>query len=143
MTNPELPQLIRGLTHADKRGLLHFNNSFDPSNFVRSYIIENSDSEPMRGWHGHKHESKAFMAIKGSVIVGGVKIDDWNAPSSNLPVHSEELTEGSLSVFLVPPGYANAIRSLTTGSRVLVFSSSSLQDSLADDFRFPVASWKL
>jgi dTDP-4-dehydrorhamnose 3,5-epimerase len=48
-----------------------------------------------------------------------------------------------MDAFFVPGGFANAILSLQPKSRVLVFSSFSLEESLEDDYRFDVEFWSM
>lgn len=139
----EYPQHIRGMHHVDARGSLWFNNSISLKEFKRAYIIQNSSSSPMRGWHGHKRESKGFLCLSGSVRIGGVKILDWSSPSKSLDVFHADLTAGSLDFVYLPAGFANAILSLSPNSTVLVFSSSTLEESEADDYRFPIETWDL
>lgn len=97
----------------------------------------------MRGWHGHKLESKGFICIEGAVRIGGVKIDNWENPSRSLDVFSADLNSGGMDFVYLPAGYANAILSLAPGSKVMVFSSSTLGESQDDDFRFPADTWDL
>jgi len=137
------PQKFSGKSHIDSRGALLFNNQAEISEFKRMYVIENSQEEPLRGWHGHRAEAKGFICLSGKVRIGAVEIDDWTEPSEGLAVYSDELTERSMDFIYIPGGYANAILSLEPGSRVLVLSSSTLQDSLADDYRFPANFWGL
>jgi dTDP-4-dehydrorhamnose 3,5-epimerase-like enzyme len=141
--NNIIPVLYSGSEYSDERGVLSYNNDFQIREFVRAYIIKNSGSAPMRGWHGHKFESKSFICLSGRVRIGAVEVDDWVNPSEDLHVYRQELIEGGMDSYFVPAGYANAILNLEINSRVLVFSSSSLDASLADDFRFPVGAWAL
>ena len=143
MIHSTTPVFYSGQRHVDDRGSLAFNNPFQISQFVRGYVIENSSLAPMRGWHGHKLESKGFLCLSGRVRVGAVEIDDWDSPSKELEVYSQELTAGAMDCYFVPSGYANAILSLEINSKVLVFSSSTLEASMADDFRFPLSTWRL
>jgi dTDP-4-dehydrorhamnose 3,5-epimerase len=137
------PTLIKGLLHADSRGSLWFNNPAGISEFQRLYIIENSLASPLRGWHGHKLESKGFICVSGRIRIGAVQVDDWASPSESLDVFSADLGSGTSDFVYVPAGYANAILSLDPGSRVLVMSSSSLAESQGDDFRYPLGTWTL
>lgn len=138
-----LPSRFSGFQHADQRGSLYFNNAASIAEFKRFYVIENSDALPLRGWHGHKIESKGFICLGGSVRIGGVQIDNWDNPSKSLEVFSATLVAGNLDFVYLPAGYANAILSLEPGSKVMVFSSLTLEESQADDFRFPVDTWPL
>lgn len=137
------PLHILGTRHDDIRGFLWFNNLASLAEFQRVYIIENSAYAPMRGWHGHKLESKGFICLLGSVRIGGVKVEDWDTPSTSAETFSADLTQDSMDFVYLPAGYANAILSLTPKSRVMVFSSSTLEESQDDDYRFPTSTWRL
>ncbi len=79
-----LPQLIKGNSHADDRGVLHFNNDFNAFGVKRIYTIQNRDTEFVRGWQGHKIEQRWFSVVQGSFKIFLIAIDDWNAPSTDL-----------------------------------------------------------
>lgn len=140
---PNHPKRLVSFTHSDSRGTVEFINSLDLSDFKRAYIIENSLAEPFRGWHGHKQEAKVFICIQGSVRVGAVEIDSWLHPTGREQIFAETLQGGDLSAFVVPSGFANGFVNLEAGSRLLVLSDSTLQESKLDDFRFPPDTWLL
>lgn len=133
--------LISGQIYEDSRGSVAFNNNLDISGFRRMYLLTNSESLPLRGWHGHVNEAKIFTCLSGSVEVAAVRIDDWASPSKSLSVEKFKITAGTLDAVFVPAGYANAVRSNVPGSQVQVLSSSTLEDSRADDFRYPSDFW--
>ena len=54
----QLPKIIKGNSHTDSRGTLKFNNFFDTSEIKRMYIVQNSSTEILRGWQGHKVEQR-------------------------------------------------------------------------------------
>ena len=63
------PELIQGGTYTDARGVVRFCNDFDMSAVKRFYTIANSAEQPVRGWIGHKKETKWFFPLKGVTIV--------------------------------------------------------------------------
>lgn len=135
------PEVLKGFIHRDTRGTLSYNNNLDISAFKRLYMIENSPAQPFRGWHGHEFESKIFITLSGKIRFGAVRVRDWSKPDPNeVPVFAD-LKESDLDAFFVPGGYANSIYSLQAGARALVLSSSTLHDSLSDDYRFPPGYW--
>jgi dTDP-4-dehydrorhamnose 3,5-epimerase-like enzyme len=107
------------------------------------YIINNSDSQPFRGWHGHELESKIFITLSGRIRFGAVRVKDWSNPDKSEVPEVAELKADSLDAFFVPGGYANGILSLEPGSQALVISSSTLSDSLVDDYRIESTFWKI
>jgi dTDP-4-dehydrorhamnose 3,5-epimerase-like enzyme len=139
----KLPELLKGAIHVDDRGSLTFNNNLDLKNFQRMYLIKNSESQMFRGWHGHEIESKIFVTISGRIKFGAVRVRDWAQPIATEFVHSAELSASSMDAFYVPGGYANGILSLEPGSEALVLSSSSLSESLKDDYRIDSKFWSL
>lgn len=137
----EEPRLIQGGLAVDDRGEVAFVNEFGFDNVKRFYIVSNHRNGFVRAWHGHRKESKYVLAVSGTVLVCCVEIDDWDSPSSNLPVHRFVLSVRSPSVLYVPPGFASGFKTLTEDAKVMFFSTSSLDESLQDDYRFPVYTW--
>jgi len=99
--------------------------------------------QPFRGWHGHEFESKIFITTSGRIRFGAVRVNDsTDSDPLEKPV-TADLDYSCADAFFVPGGQANSILSLEPGSRALVLSSSSLEDSLADDFRIDPTFWRL
>lgn len=137
------PQLIEGGLAVDDRGQLLFANDFNLSQYRRFYMISNHADQFVRAWHGHKLEGKAITVASGAAIIGAVEIDDWDSPSQSLVPHRFVLSSKKPSVLIIPPGYANGIMTLTSETIVCVFSSSSVEESRGDDFRFPSRLWDI
>jgi dTDP-4-dehydrorhamnose 3,5-epimerase len=137
------PVLYTGDVAIDDRGQLAFVNDFDFAGVRRFYIVGNHRQGFVRAWHGHRREGKYVTAVAGAVLVGTVAIDDWDRPSRDLPVGRYVLSAEKPRVLFVPPGYANGFMSLTDDARVMFFSTSSLQESAADDVRFDARYWDI
>lgn len=137
------PRIVEGGIAVDDRGQLIFANDFVLSDFRRFYMIKNHSPQFVRAWHGHKLEAKAIVVAEGAAIVGAVRIDNWDKPSPTLVPHRHVLTAKKPSVLLIPPGYANGIMTLSAETIVCVFSSSSVEDSRGDDYRFPSRFWDI
>jgi len=135
------PTLIEGGAAVDDRGRLSFVNDFDFSQVKRFYSIENHRPGFVRAWHAHKKEAKFFLVVSGAAVVGAVKIDDWANPSKDLLVRRFVLADDRPAILHVPPGFANGLMSLREGTRIMVFSSSTLEESKGDDFRFDARYW--
>lgn len=135
------PVLIEGGISVDDRGSLTFCNGFDFSGVKRFYLIGNHQANSVRAWHGHKYETKYVMAVAGSAVVAAVKVDDWTTPDTSVPVSRFVLSAVKPSVLYIPPGYANGWMSLTDDCRLLFFSTATLAESAADDYRFPARYW--
>lgn len=136
-----LPKLIPGGLHADFRGNLFYNNSFDTSAVKRIYIIENLTNDIVRGWQGHKIEQRWFSAITGSFIVNLVAIDNWESPSENLDILTFEVCSEKLDILYVPAGYVSTIQSKEIGSKLLVMADYGLNE-INDEFRLPIDYFK-
>ncbi len=134
-------KLIKGGLSVDDRGTVSFVNDFNFENVKRFYSVENHKNGFIRAWHAHKNEAKYVLAVKGSALVCAVEIDNWENPSKELNVHRFVLSEKSPSVLYIPKGFANGFMSLSEDAKLLFFSTSTLQESLNDDFRFDAKYW--
>lgn len=134
-------KLIKGGLAVDDRGSVSYVNDFNFHEVKRFYEVENHKAGFIRAWHGHKKEAKYVLAVKGSALLCAVQIDDWENPSKNLDVKKFVLSEKTPSVLYIPAGYANGFMSLTNDTKLMFFSTSVLEDSLNDDFRFDSKYW--
>lgn len=146
--------LIQGGSHTDDRGTLRFCNDFDMSAVKRFYTISNSAEQPVRGWIGHKKETKWFFPLRGRTEIGvesfGQDLQDgqdfgFRVSSSECRVRiNEENAKGSSARFIlnanepkvlkVPPG--NWFKIVQDGNaEVMVFSDCKVGEFENDDFR--------
>lgn len=135
------PELLRGGLSVDDRGEVGFVNEFDFADVRRFYTVANHQAGFVRAWHGHRREAKYVFAATGAALVCCVEPDDWDSPSRDLPIFRFVLSERSPAVVRVPAGFVNGFMTLTEGSKLIFFSSSTLQESLGDDIRFPARYW--
>ena len=133
--------LIKGGLAVDDRGNVSFVNDFNFADVKRFYMIQNHQTGFVRAWHGHKKEAKYFYVVDGDALICGIKIDDWERPSKELKVEKFVLSARTPSILYLPAGYANGLMSLSPNTKVMVFSASTLQDSLGDDIRFEARYW--
>jgi dTDP-4-dehydrorhamnose 3,5-epimerase-like enzyme len=135
------PTLLSGKIAVDDRGEVGFVNEFDFSGVKRFYTVANHQSGFVRAWHGHRNEAKYVTAVRGAFVVCCIKIDDWDNPASDLPVNRYVLSDKTPSVLYVPMGYVNGFKSLKDDAKLMFFSTSSLNDTMKDDIRFPAEKW--
>ena len=135
------PRLIKGGLAVDDRGQVSFVNDFDFDGVKRFYAVENHARGFIRAWHAHKKEAKYLMVVSGAALVGAVAIDDWDKPSKDAQVHRHVLSAHSPSVLYIPAGYANGFMSLAEDTRILFFSTRTLEQSLGDDIRYNARYW--
>lgn len=133
--------IIKGGIHQDNRGKISFVNDFDFSDVKRFYIIQNDTEDIVRAWQGHKFENKYFYVISGAFLVCSVKIDDWINPSEYLPVEKFIISSTESEILLIPGGNANGVKALEENSKLMVFSSNTLEESKEDEYRFDVNLW--
>ena len=138
---PVEPTLFQGSKATDDRGSLGFINGFDLSSFKRFYLVENHSSHFIRAWHGHLKEAKSILVVKGSAIVCAVKMDDPISPNKSNHVERRVLRSSNPAAFYIPAGYANGFMTLSNDTQVLVFSSTTLEESQGDDYRFEFDYW--
>jgi dTDP-4-dehydrorhamnose 3,5-epimerase-like enzyme len=136
-----LPDMITGGVAVDDRGRLGYVNGLDLAGMRRLYVVSNHRPGFVRAWHGHRREAKAVMVVAGIALVAAVEIDDWEHPSPDLPVHRWALSEDQPAVLTVPAGWANGAMTLTPGTRVMYWSTATLEESQVDDYRWPARYW--
>jgi len=134
-------RLIPGGVAVDDRGCLTFANDFNFYGVKRFYQVQNFSTSTIRAFHGHLKEAKYVYVAKGSAIVAAVELDDVKSPSKNKKVNRFILSDKKPQVLFIPPKYANGFRPLEEDTRILFFSTSSLEESKGDDYRFPVDYW--
>ena len=128
-------ELIQGGTYADDRGSLRFCNDFDMSAVKRFYTISNSAECPVRGWIGHKKETKWFFPMKGKTTIA---LEPMDCSRAETPRRREELVldADKPSVLKVEPGNWFCIKQ-DGNSEVMVFSDCRVGEFKDDDFRRP------
>ena len=132
------PHIIKGDLFNDKRGKLFSCNKFDMTRIKRMYSIENFDSNYIRGWKGHKIETRWFIATKGSIILNTISISDLENSNSLPIVNTFKLNDNSLDFLVVPPGFATSIKQYSNGDRVHVFSDYKIGVSGDEDLRWSI-----
>ena len=135
------PVLLEGGLSVDDRGEVGFVNEFDMNSVRRFYSVCNHRTGLIRAWHGHKKEKKFITVVNGAAIVAAVLIDNWQNPSKDLYIHRYVLSAKKPSVLFIPNGYANGSMTLKEDTKLIVFSSSTLEESEGDDIRFEADYW--
>lgn len=132
----DLVMKSNGFRFVDDRGVLDqvFNDDL-PFKVKRCYTLHHQ-GKVIRGWHGHKEEWKALYCTRGSfkVLVAKMK----NLIGKELPNDSEEFSvnERKNEILVIKPGYYHALVNLEDDSKLMVFSSSTLEESKNDDYRY-------
>lgn len=135
-------QSIFGNIHTDARGQVCFINDFDMAPIKRVYQIKHTNLDLVRAWQGHQKESKWFYCPKGSYTINCVQPDSWDNPSGSEIVYSFTLSQEQPQILCVPYGFATGIKANLPDSILLIYSDLSLKESINDDFRFPLSTWK-
>lgn len=124
------PDLIYKDFHMDDRGYVYGAfDKLDLFNIKRTYVVENFSKGTVRAWHGHKKADTYIHVIRGSAKVAAVKIGD----SNDRVVHA--MSYKKPAVFYVPAGYYNGTMSLEDNTVFLIYSTITLDECMADDFR--------
>lgn len=126
-------ELKQGGSYADARGLLRFCNDFDMSAVRRFYTIANSVEQPVRGWIGHRRETKWFFPVKGVTEIV-VEPMDLAAKNAEVAKSSVVLAADKPSVLKVEPGNWFCIKQ-DGNAEVMVFSDCKVGEYENDDFR--------
>ena len=135
------PKLINGSRLYDNRGSLRFSNELPFKGIKRFYIVHNYNKNFIRAWHGHLKEEKFIGCIKGTFQISAVKINNVKRPNKKNKIFNFYLNQSNNNFVHIPKGYANGSMSLEENSELLIFSTSSLKDSLKDDFRYKLDYW--
>ena len=130
-----IPNIIKGDLFKDNRGKLLSCNQFDMSHVKRMYSIENTNSNYIRGWKGHKIETRWFFATKGSIIINTILISDLEKAHPLPVINTFKLNEDNLNVLEVPPGFATSIKQYSNGDRICVFADYEIGVSDDEDLR--------
>lgn len=124
---------FEGNSFTDDRGVLRFVNSFDFSNVKRFYQVENHSKGFIRAWHGHLKEEKYVYVVKGTALFGVCDLDE----NMNLGKPEKHVLSSEKPVILhIPKSKANGFKTLTENTIILFFSSTTLEESQGDDYRF-------
>jgi dTDP-4-dehydrorhamnose 3,5-epimerase-like enzyme len=132
-----LPTLIDIGSATDERGRIIFANDFSFDRIKRFYLIDTDNTEVIRAWHGHMVEEKYALVLGGSAIIGTVPLTDAQNPSKDVEARQYILRADKPQILHIPAPYANGVRALEPGTKVMFFSTSTLEESKADDYRFP------
>ena len=135
------PTLLEGGVAVDKRGQVSFVNGFGFKNVLRFYMVENSPDEPIRAFHGHMKEGKYAFVPSGAAFVLAVQLSDAQEPRKDVVPERFVLTAAKPAVLFIPGGYANGFRALEPNTKVIFFATASVEESKADDYRFPYDYW--
>ena len=142
-TVQDKPRIIEGGLAIDDRGQVAFVNGFEFDEVRRFYLVTNHAAGFVRAWHGHKRESKYVLVVRGAAKVGVVAIDDWRSPSRDGEVHQYVLSAWAPKVLYIPAGHANGFMTLTPEAQIMFFSTATLAETQADDFRFDARYWDI
>ncbi len=131
----EIKVLSGGLS-IDDRGSVRFVNDFNFDGVKRFYQVENHQRGFIRAWHGHEKEGKYVYVASGSALIGVVNIK------------TEEISKFILSdklpkILWIPPGNYNGFKSLEENTKIIFFSTSTLEESLGDDIREEHDRWNI
>jgi len=141
MEKNEIKTLNGGLA-TDDRGSVRFVNDFNFEGVKRFYQVQNHREGFIRAWHAHQKEAKYVYVAKGTALIGAVPFDvmmnlkNKNDQLDNSKIFKTVLSANNPKIVYIPSGYANGFKSLEKDTIIQFFSTSTLQESLGDDFRF-------
>jgi dTDP-4-dehydrorhamnose 3,5-epimerase-like enzyme len=137
------PTILPGGLATDDRGHVSFNQNFDFNGVKRFYTVENHQQGYIRAWHYHKKEAKFVLCVKGSVRIGAVKVENPDAPLGTETPDVFHLSDKKADILFIPAGYANGFMSLSPDTKLIFFSSATLQESSGDDWRIKWDEWNI
>jgi dTDP-4-dehydrorhamnose 3,5-epimerase-like enzyme len=125
----------------DDRGDLLFCNGFDLEPIRRFYVVTNHRRGFIRAWHGHRYEAKYVLPLDGAALFAGVAVQDWERPDPNAYVERLTISAKRPQVLFIPPGFAHGFMTLGENTRLMFFSTATLEESANDDYRFHARFW--
>jgi len=135
------PKIIEGGLAVDDRGQLSFANAFDFAGVKRFYMVENFSVNTIRAFHGHRKEAKYIFVVSGSALIAAVELDNIKKPNKKNLVHRFILSAHKPAILHIPAGFANGFKGLEVDTRLVFFSTTSIEESQGDDYRFPFDYW--
>lgn len=129
-------KILNGGISVDDRGSVKFVNDFNFEGVKRFYQVENHRIGFIRAWHGHKKEGKYVYVSNGSILVGTVNMETEE-------IKKFILSDKSPKILWIPPGYYNGFKSLEENTKILFFSTSTIEESLGDDIRKEYDKWNI
>jgi len=131
-------KIFNGGIACDDRGSLTFANDFNFKDVKRFYQVWNNDKRVIRAFHGHIKEGKYAYVPKGSVKLVLLKMDDSGKLMKDCKETMQEfvLSSKKPNIVFIPPGYANGFKCLEEDTLIIFFSTSTLDESKGDDYRF-------
>ncbi|MDA2936267.1 dTDP-4-dehydrorhamnose 3,5-epimerase family protein [Patescibacteria group bacterium AH-259-L05] len=136
------PHIIKGGLAIDDRGQVTYINDFGFKGVKRFYMVENFSVDTIRAFHGHQKEAKYVFVTKGAALFNAVKLDNTSHPNKDSKVDKFILSLRIPAILFIPPGYAHGFRLLESKTKIIFFSTASLEESeKQDDYRFPYDYW--
>jgi len=134
----DIPKIIIGNYHKDKRGKISFVNDFALDRIKRFYVIENQNKDVIRAWQGHMNESKYFYVTQGSYKIVILKPQKLNNVDKALKPEIFILQSSNPMILRIPKSYINGLQSMSDNSMLIVFSDTDLTSSKEDDYRWEI-----
>jgi len=136
------PIIIDIPVHVDDRGSVYgaFDN-LDRFGIKRTYVIRNWQHGTIRAWHGHMKAGTFIHPIKGTAKICALEILSEEEQISREPeVVGATLSAAKPQLFYIPPGWYNGTMTLQEDTRLLCYSTLSLEEVKDDDVRKKITS---
>jgi dTDP-4-dehydrorhamnose 3,5-epimerase-like enzyme len=131
-----ITKTYNGGISVDDRGSVKFVNDFNFENVKRFYQVENHRVGFVRAWHGHKKEGKYVYVTNGTALIGVVNMETEE-------IQKFVLSDKSPKILWIPPGFYNGFKTLELNTKIIFFSTTSLEESLDDDIRQEYDKWNI
>jgi len=129
-------KLITGGLSIDDRGSVSYVNDFNFNDVKRFYQVDNHKNGFIRAWHGHRNEGKYVFVSSGTALIGVVNMDTED-------IKTFVLSSKQPKILYIPPNHYNGFKTLEDNTKIMFFSTSTLQESLSDDERKNFDHWDI
>lgn len=126
--------LYNGGLSVDDRGKVTFVNDFTFKDVKRFYILENFQELWTRAWHGHRKEGKYVFVVSGAAQIGTVNMETEE-------VRTFFMSEFKPQVLFIPPGFYNSARAFLPNTKIMYYSTVTMEEAKDDDLREPADKW--
>ena len=88
-------------------------------------------------------DAKYVYVVSGTALVVAVKLTRAKNPSKKSLLVKMILSAKKPQVLYIPPGFANGFKALEPNTKVVFFSTTTLEQAGDDDYRYPADYWGL
>lgn len=131
--------IYHGDLAVDDRGIVTYANSFEFKDVKRFYLVENHHRGFVRAWHGHRKEGKYVFVVGGAIKLAVKPLDSKKEDD----IEEIILSYKKPKIVYIPPGNYNGFQTLVDDTKVMFYSTCTMEEAKDDDIREPARRWDI